>query len=325
MPRRRRHARERALRPGAARPRPAARAPSGLPTAWRCCGAARARDATPVIVLTARDALGDRCRRARRRRRRLPGQAVRVRRAAARASAPCCAARPGAPSRALARWRLARSGARARSAAAARRWCCRRASSRVLEALMERPGAMLSRAQLEDRLYGWGEEIESNAVSVYIHQLRRKLGADFIRTRARRRLLRRRGRPSRPEGMTLDPPAPARVSLARAGSRWPRCCDGGAHLRNVLAETEALFDYQLRQMALSLRDQGEISRRRRPMRWPTRSSTSWCRSGRSTAAASTHCRRRAAAAAGARAARASATSTCAAPPGAPSAWRRASA
>jgi DNA-binding response OmpR family regulator len=50
----------------------------------------------------------------------------------------------------------------------------------VLEALMQRPGALLSRAQLEDRLYGWGEEIESNAVSVYIHQLRRKLGAGFI-------------------------------------------------------------------------------------------------------------------------------------------------
>ena len=52
----------------------------------------------------------------------------------------------------------------------------------VLEALLIRPGAVLSRAQLEDRLYGWGEEIESNAVSVYVHQLRRKLGADFIRT-----------------------------------------------------------------------------------------------------------------------------------------------
>jgi two-component system OmpR family response regulator/two-component system response regulator QseB len=51
----------------------------------------------------------------------------------------------------------------------------------VLEALMQRPGAVLSRAQIEDRLYGWGEEIESNAVSVYVHQLRRKLGADFIR------------------------------------------------------------------------------------------------------------------------------------------------
>ena len=51
----------------------------------------------------------------------------------------------------------------------------------VLEALLLRPGAVLSRAQLEDRLYGWGEAVESNAVSVFIHQLRRKLGADFIR------------------------------------------------------------------------------------------------------------------------------------------------
>lgn len=52
----------------------------------------------------------------------------------------------------------------------------------VLEALMRRPGAMLSRSQLEDRLYGWGDAIESNAVSVYVHQLRRKLGAGFIVT-----------------------------------------------------------------------------------------------------------------------------------------------
>lgn len=52
----------------------------------------------------------------------------------------------------------------------------------VLEALLGRPGAVLSRAQLEERLYGWGEEIESNAVEVYIHGLRRKLGMDFIRT-----------------------------------------------------------------------------------------------------------------------------------------------
>jgi two-component system OmpR family response regulator/two-component system response regulator QseB len=52
----------------------------------------------------------------------------------------------------------------------------------VLEALMMRPGAILSRAQLEDRLYGWGEELESNAISVYVHQLRRKLGEGFIHT-----------------------------------------------------------------------------------------------------------------------------------------------
>jgi len=52
----------------------------------------------------------------------------------------------------------------------------------VLQTLLERPGAVLSRAQLEERLYGWGEEIESNTVEVYVHGLRRKLGADFIRT-----------------------------------------------------------------------------------------------------------------------------------------------
>jgi DNA-binding response OmpR family regulator len=52
----------------------------------------------------------------------------------------------------------------------------------LLQALMERPGAILSRAQLEDRLYGWGEEVESNAISVYIHQLRRKLGDELIHT-----------------------------------------------------------------------------------------------------------------------------------------------
>ncbi len=52
----------------------------------------------------------------------------------------------------------------------------------VLQALMERPGAIVSRAQLEDRLYGWGEELESNAISVYMHQLRRKLGDDVLHT-----------------------------------------------------------------------------------------------------------------------------------------------
>jgi len=50
----------------------------------------------------------------------------------------------------------------------------------LLEALMTRPGQILSRAQLEERMYGWGEDVESNTVEVYIHALRRKLGADFI-------------------------------------------------------------------------------------------------------------------------------------------------
>jgi two-component system, OmpR family, response regulator QseB len=52
----------------------------------------------------------------------------------------------------------------------------------LLQALLERPGRPLSRAQLEERLYGWGEEVESNAVEVHVHALRRKLGAHWIRT-----------------------------------------------------------------------------------------------------------------------------------------------
>lgn len=51
----------------------------------------------------------------------------------------------------------------------------------LLQALLIRPGAILSRADLEDRLYGWGEEVESNAVEFLIHTLRRKLGHDVIR------------------------------------------------------------------------------------------------------------------------------------------------
>jgi two-component system, OmpR family, response regulator QseB len=51
----------------------------------------------------------------------------------------------------------------------------------LLHALIERPGAVLSRAQIEQKLYGWGQEVESNTVEVYVHALRRKLGANFIR------------------------------------------------------------------------------------------------------------------------------------------------
>lgn len=52
----------------------------------------------------------------------------------------------------------------------------------LLAALLERPGAALSKAQLEERLYAWGEEVESNAIEVHVHNLRKKLGADTIRT-----------------------------------------------------------------------------------------------------------------------------------------------
>ncbi|TFV94103.1 response regulator [Oxalobacteraceae bacterium OM1] len=50
----------------------------------------------------------------------------------------------------------------------------------ILAALLARPGAILSRSQLEERLYGWAGEIESNAVEVYVHGLRKKLGHGLI-------------------------------------------------------------------------------------------------------------------------------------------------
>lgn len=51
----------------------------------------------------------------------------------------------------------------------------------LLQALMVRPGCILSRSELEDRIYGWNEEVASNAVEFLIHALRKKLGADSIK------------------------------------------------------------------------------------------------------------------------------------------------
>ena len=143
--------------------------------------AARARrDATPVIVLTARDARGDRV-------------------AGLDAGADDYLVKPFELDELNARIRavLRRHAGRAEPLLAAGDVTLDPANRRVtkdgvpvplsarefavLEALLAKPGAVLSRTQLEDRLYGWGEEIESNAISVYIHQLRRKLGSEFIR------------------------------------------------------------------------------------------------------------------------------------------------
>jgi DNA-binding response OmpR family regulator len=52
----------------------------------------------------------------------------------------------------------------------------------LLHALLERPGAVLSRGQLEERLYGWNDRLGSNVVEVHVHHLRRKLGDSAIRT-----------------------------------------------------------------------------------------------------------------------------------------------
>lgn len=52
----------------------------------------------------------------------------------------------------------------------------------ILQTLMERPGAIVSKASLEERLYGWQEDVESNTIEVHVHKLRAKLGAGFITT-----------------------------------------------------------------------------------------------------------------------------------------------
>lgn len=51
----------------------------------------------------------------------------------------------------------------------------------LMQALLRRPGAILSRDNLEERIYGWGEEVESNAIEYLIHALRKKLGNDTIK------------------------------------------------------------------------------------------------------------------------------------------------
>lgn len=52
----------------------------------------------------------------------------------------------------------------------------------LLQELLLSSGRVLSRSQLEDRLYSWGDEVESNAIEVHVHHLRKRLGSDLIKT-----------------------------------------------------------------------------------------------------------------------------------------------
>ncbi|MES2932675.1 MAG: response regulator transcription factor [Pseudomonadota bacterium] len=134
---------------------------------------------TPVIVITARDGIEDRIR-------------------GLDAGADDYLVKPFDLDELAARMRAAlrRSGGNAEPALQIGEVCIDRAAKSVqragmpvvlsakeyalVEVLSLRPGAILSRVQLEERLYGWGDEVDSNAVEVFIHAVRRKLGSDFI-------------------------------------------------------------------------------------------------------------------------------------------------
>ncbi|HKT99582.1 MAG TPA: response regulator [Paraburkholderia sp.] len=140
----------------------------------------RRDDATPVIVITARDGVPDRV-------------------AGLDGGADDYLVKPFALEELLARIRVVnrRQAGRAQSMLAAgalrldparhRCWLHDTEISitarefALLEELMRDPGAIITREQLEERLYGWNEEIESNAIQVHVYNLRRKLGADAIR------------------------------------------------------------------------------------------------------------------------------------------------
>lgn len=141
----------------------------------------RARDATPVLVLTARDTVADRV-------------------AGLDAGGDDYLIKPFELSELLARIRALLRRGKGEAAPALRhgRMVLDPAAHSVtldgepvslsgrefavLQELLINAGRVLTRSQLEDRLYGWGEEIESNAIEVHIHNLRRKLHADAIRT-----------------------------------------------------------------------------------------------------------------------------------------------
>ena len=143
--------------------------------------ALRARgEALPVLVVTARDALADRV-------------------AGLDAGADDYVVKPfeldelAARIRAVLRRRAGRSGPQLRAGEVELDPVSHRVTVRgepvalsprefaLLRALLDRPGAVLSRAQLEEKLYGWNEPVGSNAVEVHLHALRRKLGPGVVR------------------------------------------------------------------------------------------------------------------------------------------------
>ena len=92
-----------------------------------------------------------------------------------------CAARPAAAWTGSSWARCASTPLQATSSARAARWSRRAASGRCC-ALLQSPGRILSTEQLRDSLYGYSQDVESNAVNVHVHHLRRKLGHELVET-----------------------------------------------------------------------------------------------------------------------------------------------
>ena len=115
------------------------------------------------------------------RRRRFPGQAVRAARAARADARGAAAARRAGEIGDRRPARSASTSTATRSAIAGTTLVLPAREFALIRALADRSGRILSRGQLEERLYGWGEEVESNAIDVLIHYVRRKFDKDIIR------------------------------------------------------------------------------------------------------------------------------------------------
>jgi two-component system response regulator QseB len=141
----------------------------------------RRKDATPVVLLTARDQVPDRIAGLDAGADDYVGKPFDLDELAARVRA---AARRGTGRAApILEWQgVVLDPARQAASLDGKPLALTRREFGVLRALMERPGSTVSKAALEETLYGWQEEVESNAVEVHVHHLRAKLRAGFIRT-----------------------------------------------------------------------------------------------------------------------------------------------
>ncbi len=135
----------------------------------------------PVLVLTARDAVTDRGRRAAGRRRRLPAQALRPARTRRPPAYLAAALRRALRQRHRTRPPQLRSE-HPRNLARRPPVELSRREQALLQALLNNRGRILSGEQLKDSVYGFGDEVESNALNVHIHHLRRKLGNAIVQT-----------------------------------------------------------------------------------------------------------------------------------------------